>query len=164
MSSLFLKTIRFDASDNFAFPLAAEPDEWAISGGFAFADAEPQQLKGKPKQAFANGFLGLSSYGHATFTSVANITSDEREAIVKRLAQHFVDGYGAPSIADARDAAVGEVQFIEELVADCLINTLFCVSRSFDDDGQIVEAFRKLEHRIDGGPIYIGEGEDQSDN
>ena len=163
MSSCFLKTIRFDASDNFAFPLAAEPDEWAISGGFAFAHAEPQQLKGKPQQAFANGFLGLSSYGHATFTSVANITSDEREAIVERLAQHFVDGYGAPSIVDARDAAAGEVQFIEELVADCLINTLFCVSRSFNEDGQIVEAFRKLEHRIDGGPIYLGEGEDQSD-
>ena len=92
------------------------------------------------------------------------ITSDEREAIVKRLAQHFVDGSSETRIADESDAAIGEVQFIEELVADCLINTLFCVSRSFDDDGQIVEAFRKLEHRIDGGPIYIGEGEDQSDN
>jgi Family of unknown function (DUF6505) len=161
MNSRFLKTIRFDASDSFAFPLAAEPDEWAISGGFAFADAEPQELKGKPRQAFANGFLGLTSYGYATFTSVANLTDDDREAIIERLAQHFVDRYGAPSITEARDAAVGEVKFIEELVADCMINTLFCVSRSFDGDGQIVEAFRKLERRIDGGPIYLGEGEDQ---
>ena len=163
MTLRFLKTIRFDASDTFAFPLAAEPDEWAISGGFAFADIEPDDLKGKLRQAFANGFLGLGSFGHTTFACVANMTAAEREQIIDRLARHFIDVYGAPDAQAARDAADSEVAFIEDLVKDSLINTLFCVSRTLDDDGQIVEAFRKLERRIDGGPIYFGEEEQPND-
>ncbi len=159
MTSRFLKTIRFDASDTFAFPLAAEPDEWAISGGFAFSNLEADELTGKVKQAFANGFLGLTSFGRATVASVANITPDEREQVIDRLARHFMDVYGAPDMKKARRAAIDEVTFAEELVADSLINTLFCVSRSLDEDDQIVESFRKLERRIDGGPIYLGEGD-----
>jgi len=159
MSARFLKTIRFDASDTFAFPVAAEPDEWAISGGFAFTDIEPEALAGKAKQAFANGFLGLTSFGHTTFAAVANISQAEHRDTIERLARHFVDAYGAPDMAAARIAAVDEIAFIQDLVKDCLINTLFCVQRSFDDDGQIVEAFRKLERRIDGGPIYLGNGD-----
>ncbi|MFY0612389.1 MAG: hypothetical protein JXQ99_12730 [Hyphomicrobiaceae bacterium] len=164
MTGRFLKTIRFDASDTFAFPLAAEPDEWAISGGFAFADIEPDDLKGKVRQAFANGFLGLASFGHTTFAAVANITEAEREQVIDRLTQHFIDVYGAPNVAEARAAANGEVAFVEDLVQDSLINTLFCVSRTLNDDGQIVEAFRKLERRIDGGPIYFGEEEQPNDH
>ncbi len=164
MIARFLRTIRFDASDTFAFPLAAEPGEWAVSGGFAFADLAPDELKGKIRQAFTNGFLGLTSYGHTTFTCVASITATEREQVIDRLARHFIDVYGAPGLNEARAAAVGEVEFIEDLVKDSLINTLFCVSRSLDNDGQIVEAFRKLERRIDGGPIYFGEEEQQDDH
>lgn len=156
MTGRFLKTIRFDASDTFAFALAAEPDEWAVSGGFAFADIPTDELKGKTRQAFANGFLGLTSFGHTTFTSVAHISDDERHDVIARLARHFIDVYGAPGINEATAAATDEVKFIEELVGDNLINTLFCVSRTFDDDGQLVESFRKLERRIDGGPIYLG--------
>lgn len=163
MTARFLKTIRFDASDGFAFPLAAEPDEWAVSGSFAFADLEPGEVTGKTRQAFANGFLGLTSFGHATFTSVATMTDAERDAITDRLARHFIDAYGAPDMAEARQAAAGEVAFIEDLVKDSLINTLFCVSRTLDDDGRIVESFRKLERRIDGGPIYLGEEEQIDD-
>lgn len=164
MTDRFLKTIRFDASDTFAFPLAAEPDEWAVSGGFAFADIEPDELKGKVRQAFANGFLGLTSFGHTTFTSVAHMTAAERDAIIDRLARHFIDVYGAPDLDEARAAAGGEIAFIEDLVKDSLINTLFCVSRTRDDDGQIVESFRKLERRIDGGPIYLGDEEQPNDH
>ena len=58
MTTRFLKTIRFDASDTFAFPLAAEPDEWAISGGFAFADLNREELTGKIRQAFVDYQLG----------------------------------------------------------------------------------------------------------
>jgi hypothetical protein len=155
MNRRFLKTIRFDASDTFAFPLAAEPDEWAISGAFAFNDLPAEELKGKTRQAFANGFLGLTSFGHATFASVANMTDAEHAALVDRLARHFIDSYGAPDMDAARQAALEETVFISDLVDGCLINTLFCVSRSIDDDGRIVESFRKLERRIDGGPIYL---------
>ncbi|MFT5509004.1 MAG: hypothetical protein ACI89J_002081 [Hyphomicrobiaceae bacterium] len=162
MTDRFLKTIRFDASDTFAFPLPAAPDEWAISGGFAFADLEADELTGKTRQAFANGLLGLTSFGRTTFTAVANITADEREHVIDRLARHLIDVYGAPDMNEARTAAAGEIAFIDDLVKDTVINTLFCVSRSLDDDGQIVENFRKLERRIDGGPIYLGEEEQQN--
>ena len=154
--SRFLKTIRFDASDTFAFPLAAEAGEWAVSGGFAFADIPAAELAGKTRQALANGFLGLTSFGHATFTSVASMTGVEREAVIGRLARHFIVVYGAPDPGTAREAAGAEVAFVEDLVADCLINTLFCVTRERDGDGRITESFRKLERRVDGGPIYLG--------
>lgn len=161
MTGRFLKTIRFDASDTFAYPLAADPDEWAISGGFAFADITPEELTGKTRQAFANGLLGLTSFGRTTFTAVANITADEREHVIDRLARHLIDVYGAPDMSEARAAATGEIAFIEDLVQDTVINTLFCVSRELDDNGQIVESFRKLERRIDGGPIYLSDEEEQ---
>lgn len=157
---LFLKTIRFDASDTFAFPHVAEPGEWAVSGGFAFSDVRPDELQGKAKQAFANGLLGLTSFGHSTFASVASFSSADREAAIDRLAGHFIDVYGAPGLAEARPAAEAEIAFIEDLVKHSLVNTLFCVSRTFDDDGQIVESLRKLERRVDGGPIYLGEESD----
>ena len=41
----------------------------------------PQRtLTGKRKQAFSNGFLSLESFGHSTFTSVAEISPGEAEA------------------------------------------------------------------------------------
>ena len=54
----FPRTIRLDESDAFAFPCAAEPGEWAVSGAFAFAERDPAGIGGKDRQAFANGFLG----------------------------------------------------------------------------------------------------------
>ncbi|MBU2531684.1 MAG: hypothetical protein KKB37_03000, partial [Alphaproteobacteria bacterium] len=155
MTGRFLKTLRFDASDTFAFPVTAEPGEWAVSCGFTFAGLDPQEIKGKTRQAFANGFLGVESFGYATFAAVATMTDRDRDAIVARLARHFVDAYGAPALDQATAAAREEVAFIEDLVKDSMINSLFCIQRSFDEEGQIVEAFRKLERRIDGGPIYL---------
>ena len=39
-----LRTIRLDPSDTFVFERAAEPGEWAVSGAFMFADADPDAL------------------------------------------------------------------------------------------------------------------------
>ena len=43
----FPRTIRLDVSDANAFPLAAQPEEWAGTGTFAFADAAPAAMTGK---------------------------------------------------------------------------------------------------------------------
>ena len=43
-----LRTIRLDPSDTFVFDRAADPGEWAVSGAFMFADANPDTLDGKP--------------------------------------------------------------------------------------------------------------------
>lgn len=141
----FLRTIRFDESDDYVFDWAASPDEWAVSGAFAFADLAPEAVTGKVRQAFSNGFLGLGSFGRSTFSVVAQIDEDELDNIRAALAQHFVEHYGAPQIEAALPAAAEEAQFIMDLCSDALVNTVFTVSRRFDDNEEIREEFRTIQ-------------------
>lgn len=138
-----LRTIRFDASDAQVFAKSAGPDEWAVSGAFAFADLEGPPL-GKQRQAFANGFLSLESFGRATFVAVGDCSEAEQERLTLALAQHFVDHYGAPSQAVAVPAAEEEIGFALELCRDAPINQLFAVQRRLDEAGQIHETFRMV--------------------
>lgn len=139
----FLRVIRFDHSDDHVFERAAGADEWAVSGGFEFADADQAQLQGKTRQAFANGFLGLPSFGRSTFSVVAEMSDEEHGALAGDLARHFVDHYGAPDLDAARHAAEGELAFVCELCAAKPINTVFTVRRVLED-GQIREEFREI--------------------
>lgn len=141
----FPRTIRFDASDEHTFERAAADGEWAVSGAFAFADADPETLTGKTRQAFANGFLGTASFGWLTFVAVAEITGDELDQVTERLARHFLEHYGAPSIAAARPAARAEIEFAASL-CEHKINTLLTVERSLGPDG-VVERFRTVTPR-----------------
>jgi len=138
----FLRAIRFDPSDTQVFDAAAEPGEWAVSGAFAFAQLAPEDIAGKTRQAFANGFLGLASFGRSTFASVSEMTVEEREAAHEALCAHLIARYGAPEKAAARGAAEEECAFIADLVAEQPVNTVFAVSRAFDDKGGIREEFR----------------------
>ena len=141
----FLRTIRFDTSDDNVFEQAAAPEEWAVSGAFTFANLDPEAISGKAKQAFANGFLGISSFGRSTFATVAEITEEELAALEQALAAHFVAAYGAPDEQSALPAAKEETAFVLDLCADPLINTVFTVRRHFDEDGQIREEFRTIQ-------------------
>lgn len=149
----FLKTIRFDMSDDHVFESGAAPDEWAISGAFAFSGVEPDQVTGKTKQAFANGFLSIESFGRSTFASVAEFDDDDMAKVEAGLAQHFIDEYGAPDVAAALPAVREEMKFILDLCESSLINTVFTVRRSFDEDGQIKEEFRTITPP-DAKPIH----------
>jgi hypothetical protein len=140
-----LKTIRFDASDERVFELAAAPEEWAVSGAFAFADVAPEAVAGKTRQAFANGFLGVSSFGRSTFATVAEATPADRDEIEQLLASHFVSAHGAPGLDAALPAAREEAQFILDLCRDAPINTVFTVRRTRDAGGQIKEEFRTIK-------------------
>ena len=60
------RVIRFDRSDLNIFPQAADEGEWAITGSFSFADLKEDEITGKIKQAFANGFMGVPSFGYST--------------------------------------------------------------------------------------------------
>ncbi len=137
------RTIRFDDSDANVFDRTAEPDEWAVSGSFAFSDITDQDLTGKTRQAFANGWLGLESFGRATFVAVADITEAEYTAQIDALAAHFVDCYGAPDIDAARPVATEELNFMQSMCADHDPNTLLIVERSLIDAG-VNEAFRAI--------------------
>lgn len=144
-----LRTIRFDASDDRVFTDAAPAGEWALSGAFAFAGLEPAAVAGKLRQAFANGFLGVPSFGRSTFATVSEATPDDHADLVYRLAVYLVAVHGAPDIDAALLAAAEEIAFIEELCRDALINTVFTVRRVRDADGQIREEFRTIKPPTD---------------
>ncbi len=138
------RTLRFDESDEQVFELAAQPDEWAISGAFEFSDWTAGMLTGKPRQAFANGWLGLESFGRATFIATAQIEEAEYAALIDRLAAHFVDAYGAPDLDAARPVAEDELRFMREMCEDHDPNTLLVVTREMVEAG-IGESFRAIK-------------------
>lgn len=140
-----LRTIRFDASDERVFDHAAEPGEWAVSGAFAFADLPAGALIGKARQGFANGYLGVISFGRSTFVTVSEATPEDAEAIAYRLARHFVATHGAPSVEAALTAAEEEVAFARELAGDLPINTVLTIRRTRNPDGSLREEVRTIK-------------------
>jgi len=158
---LFPKTIRMDASDVQVFALAAEPGEWAVSGGFVFADMAPDAISGKTRQAFANGFLGTGSFGWSTFVTVAKITDLDYDAVIATLAAYLVAKYGAPDLGAALPAARAEAEFAAGL-CEHPVNTLICVAREATEDG-IREQFRCVETWRNGmhAPVWTIEDDNE---
>ena len=138
------RTIRFDESDEQVFELPAQPDEWAISGTFEFSDWTKEMLTGKARQAFANGWLGLESFGRATFIATAKIEEAEYAALIDRLAAHFVTAFGAPDLDAARPVAEDELRFMREMCEDQDPNTILFVTREMVEDG-VSESFQAIK-------------------
>jgi len=137
------RVVHMDESDLNVFSRPATTGEWAISGGFEFSNWTKAELVGKARQAFANGWLGLESFGRATFVAVTRIESAERDALVEALAAHFVTRYGAPDLEAARSVARDEIAFMQELCDGREQNTLLAVSRELADDA-VRERFRYI--------------------
>lgn len=137
------RTLRFDQSDTLVFEHAAEAGEWAISGAFEFSNWTAGDLTGKRRQAFANGWLGLDSFGRATFIATAKIEQHEYRALVERLAAHFVEAWGAPDLATARPVAEEELAFMASLCDEHDPNTLLIVERELVASG-VSESFRAV--------------------
>lgn len=140
----FLKTIRFDDTDDNVYEAAAPGDEWAISGAFEFSGLPDTAIVGKTRQGFANGFLGLATFARSTFAVVQDIDEREMQAIREALRQHFVDSYGAPDLEAAAPAAEEEIGFVQDLCKDAPVNTVFTVRRTLDSSGEIREEFRTI--------------------
>ena len=139
-----LRTIRFDASDDHVFVNPAGPDEIAVSGAFVFAGIGAEEIRGKTRQAFANGFLSLPGLGRATFVTVSEAPEAELDAAVQALTRMFVDDFGAPSPEAAMEAARDELSYALELAAGKPLNTLLTVHRKLDDNGDIREEYREI--------------------
>ena len=146
----FPRTIRMDASDLNVFPAAAEPGEWAVPGTFAFSDTEPGSLTGKEQLAFKSGWLGIESFGRATFVQVTSVTYEQLDTIVERLAAHFIAHYGAPDMPAAIPAAQEEADYAIGL-CDHEVGTLLAIERAFTEEG-IADKFRTVEQR--GEPLH----------
>ncbi len=136
----FPRVIRLDASDESAFEHPAAPGEWAVPGSFEFFDHDPALLTGKQREAFAHGFLGTASFGRTTLVEVAEIDAGEHEALVQRLAEHFVTRYGAPDVAAALPAAREEAEFAAS-ICEHPVHTLLMIEREPGEDG-IRERFK----------------------
>ena len=130
----FPRTIQFDISDKNTFPVAAEPDEWALTGTFAFTDSEPQQLSNKEQLAFRNGWLGIGSFGFSTFVVVAEITQDQFETVISRIAGHLFEHYEAPDMLAAAKAARIEADYAANLCHHPL-ETILALAREFTEEG-----------------------------
>jgi len=139
-----LRTIRFDSSDDHVFATPAGPDEIALSGAFAFAGLQKQDITGKTRQAFANGFLALPGLGRATFVSVGEANADELSDAIEALGQLFAEDYQAPDMTTAREAAREEIGFARELAEGKPLNTLLTVHRTLTDEGAIHEEYREI--------------------
>ena len=151
-----MRVIRFDRSDEHAFERAAPPDEWAVSGGFEFSDIASADLIGKRRQAFANGFLGLPSFGRSTFAVIGEMDETDRDEVTACLARHFVDAYGAPDVAAALPVARDEVGFVLDLCSERPVNTVFTVRRVLEE-GQVREEFREITPPSEPGHARIWE-------
>jgi len=138
------RAIHLDQSDTLVFHRPARTGEWLISGGFEFSNWTQGDLTGKARQAFANGWLGLDSYGRATFAAVTRIEPAEMDALTDTLARHFVEIYGAPDMETARQVALDELRHMADLCDAHDANTLLTVSRELSEAG-VNEAYRIIE-------------------
>ena len=161
----FPRCIRLDTSDLNIFHRAAEPGEWAVAGGFAFAEADPAEFDNKDKLAFQSGWLGTESFGRASLVEVAEIDEAGFARVVERLARHFVEAYGAPNLAAALLAARQEADDAADL-CDHKLYSLLALEREMTDDG-VAERFRVIrpERAPDHARIWeiVPEADDAQD-
>ena len=139
-----IRSLRLDQSDSHIFHQAAEPGEWAVPGTFAFLELDSQQAERKQRLAFASGWLGCDTFGRTTLVEVAEIQDAAFFALVERLARHFVENYGAPSLAEALPAAREEVDLAASLAEGHKIGTMLAIARERSEDGAIREGFRAI--------------------
>jgi uncharacterized protein DUF6505 len=138
------RAIHLDDSDRNVFFSPARTGEWCLSGGFEFSDWSEADLTGKARQAFANGWLGLESFGRVTFVAITPIEESEYSELIESLCQHFVDVYGAPSLEAGRGVAKEELKFMADLCADHPENTLLAVQRELSEEG-VRESYRAID-------------------
>ena len=139
----FAKTIRFDKSDLNIFPLASEEGELAVVGTFNFYNLKQEDLKGKVKQAFSNGFMGCTTFGYSTLVSLVKIKEKELQQLKTNLGKFLIDNFGAPSREIAERTANEEINFMLDLCKNHEIGSLLSLSRTWENDG-IKEKFRNL--------------------
>ncbi len=136
----FPRAVRLDESDIQVYTDPAVPGEWAVPGSFVFVDRNPAELTGKELQAFGHGFLGVQSFGWSTLVEVAEIAEQEYRQVIDRLAEHFVERYGAPDLATALPAAREEASFAAS-ICEHELHTLLMLERESGEEG-IVERFK----------------------
>lgn len=143
-----LRAIRLDPSDTFIFETAAAPGDIAVPGTFAFWHDDVGALAGKRKMAFRSGFLSIENGGFSTLVQVCEVSAEEKERAVIRLAALLMDKFGAPALDAALPAAREEIAASEAL-AQHAPETLVALHRSLNESGEIAEQYRTLHRRAE---------------
>ena len=110
-SMKLLRTIQLDPSDTLVFDRAAEPGEWAVSGGFMFARRRSGDAHRKGCRRVPQGFLGVQSFGWSTLAQVVEVTDAQYKVALELLTYQFREQLGAPDLAAASAAAEEELAF-----------------------------------------------------
>ena len=123
-----------------------------------------ENLPPKEQLAFKNGWLGTKSFGFSSLVEVAEIDQTAFDGVVERLAHHFMEVYGAPSVEAALPAAREEAEYAAGL-CEYKVHTLLSIERDLSDDGEIVERFRVItpQRAQDHAKIWTIEQDDDSD-
>ena len=138
------RTIHFDEADINKFDSPAENGEWAVSGGFAFANWTGAETTSAQQLVFSSGWLGGENFGRAKLVIVAQIHEVELEELRQNLADHMLNVYDAPSADVAMVAAIHEVEFMQELCEDQDLDTLLAINRVLTGDG-VREQYRAIK-------------------
>ncbi len=130
----FARVVHFDDSDLSLYDPVAPSGEWAVSGGFAFADWQGSEDE-KARNAFEKGWLGVGSFGRATAVMVAEIEPLQLGEVRSRLAGYLARDFGAPDHKAALAAADQEIAFMQELCESQDLNTVLLVHREMTEAG-----------------------------
>lgn len=149
---MLARSLHLDESDAQVFHRTAAAGEWAVSGGFEFSNWSEADLTGKARQEFANGWLGLASFGRATLVAVTRITEAEMAALEAALADHFVALYGAPSREVALPVAREEIAHMAELCDGLDEGTMLAVTRELTEAG-----LREQYQVLDSAPADLAQ-------
>lgn len=141
-----LRAIRFDATDERVFPAAAAEGEWLVTGSFLWAGLDPERLDRKARLAFAQGFLGIASFGFASFAAAGRIAEEEVARLTELLAERLCERCGAPDRAAASAAARELIADSKSLAEGLGAGALLAIERRFDaSSGALKERIRRLE-------------------
>lgn len=141
-----LRAIRLDASDERVFPAAAGDGEWLVTGTPLWAGVDPETLEPKARLAFAQGFLGIASFGFASLAAAGPVDPAEFERLRRVLADRLVERAGAPDRSAALAAASELLEDASTLARDLAPGALLAIERRRDPrTGELRERIRRLE-------------------
>ena len=137
------KSIKFDKSDSLVFERNSIEGDWAIPGGFIFSFLKEEDIVGKVKQAFSNGFFCLPSFGFSTFVCVASFSEKDFDEAINTLGNYMLLNYNAPSELEAMRVAKNELIFMSDICKNHELGSLLSINRIITNQG-IKEEFRKI--------------------
>jgi len=151
----FPRVARLDDTDDYVYERAAEVGEPAVTGTFVFtfSEQDPSALEGKRREAFKHAFLGARSFGWATVVTVSEMDEAEYKSVIESLAHHFVEHYGAPSLAEALPVAREHAEYAAGLCEHDL-NTVLALDRAIVRDG-IHETFKVVQPRANWEGAHV---------